>query len=174
MFLYFRCWSSYKSSIPAPQGHLGRICGGQRPKEECEGWEETEGGGKLRDGERGAQIHWFAIQRWAKFLFKSGSFHATWFQLTFLPQLVPEVPAPSSYWSQDDLRSVAAHRGIIAQIVLDFQPLSIVNNKGFIINNRQVNRALRSSQMIDFIQVDHAPTPTSQSKLVSSQNSEGF
>ena len=25
MFLYFRCWSSYKSSIPAPQGHLGRI-----------------------------------------------------------------------------------------------------------------------------------------------------
>ena len=150
MFLYFRCWSSYKSSIPAPQGHLGRICGGQRPKEECEGWEETEGGGKLRDGERGAQIHWFAIQRWAKFLFKSGSFHATWFQLTFLPQLVPEVPAPSSYWSQDDPRSVAAHRGIIAQIVLDFQPLSIVNNKGFIINNRQVYRALTSSQMIWF------------------------
>ena len=136
MFLYFRCWSSYKSSIPAPQGHLGRICGGQRPKEECEGWEETEGGGKLRDGERGAQIHWFAIQRWAKFLFKSGSFHATWFQLTFLPQLVPEVPAPSSYWSQDDPQSVAAHRGIIAPIVLDFQPLSIVNNKGFIITGK--------------------------------------
>ena len=37
MFLYFRCWSSYKSSISAPQGHLGRSCGGQRAKEDREG-----------------------------------------------------------------------------------------------------------------------------------------
>ena len=128
----------------------------------------------MRNGERGVKIHRFAIQRWTKFLFISGSFLATWFRLNFLPQLLPEVPAPSSCWSQDDPRSVAAHRGIIAQIVLDFQPLSIVNNKGFIINNRQVYRALTSSQMIDVTQVDHAPTPTSQPKLVSSQNSEGF
>ena len=52
--------------------------------------------------------------------------------------MLPDAPAPSSYWSQDDLRSLAAHKGVIAQMVLDFQPLSVVTNKGFIINQRQV------------------------------------
>jgi len=52
--------------------------------------------------------------------------------------MLPDAPAPSSYWSQDDPRSMAAHKGVIAQMVLDFQPLSVVTNKGFIINQRQV------------------------------------
>ena len=52
--------------------------------------------------------------------------------------MLPDVPLPSSYWSQDDPRSLAAHKGVIAQMVLDFQPLSLVTNKGFIINQRQV------------------------------------
>ena len=36
--------------------------------------------------------------------------------------MLPDAPAPSSYWSQDDPRSMAAHKGVIAQMVLDFQP----------------------------------------------------
>ena len=61
MFLYFRCWSSYESSISAPQGHLGRSCGGQGAKEDREGSEEREGGGQLRDAERRVEIHRVAI-----------------------------------------------------------------------------------------------------------------
>ena len=34
------------------------------------------------------------------------------------------------YWIDTDPRAQAAHMGIIAQMVLDFQPLSLVNNKG--------------------------------------------
>ena len=59
------------------------------------------------------------------------------------PQLVPDVPPPSYYWTEDDPRSVAAHRGIIGQMVLDFQLLSLVNNKGFVINTRQVAQGVR-------------------------------
>ena len=66
-------------------------------------------------------------------------FHIAWFKVTYAhPQLVPDAPQPSSYWAEDDPRSLAAHRGIICQMVLDFQPLSLVNNKGFVINTRQV------------------------------------
>ena len=73
------------------------------------------------------------------FISKSGTFHIAWFKVTYAhPQLVPDAPQPSSYWAEDDPRSLAAHRGIIGQMVLDFQPLSLVNNKGFVINTRQV------------------------------------
>ena len=61
-----------------------------------------------------------------------------WLQTNDYPQLLPDVPEPSTYWNHDDPRALAAHKGIIAEIVLDFQPLSLVNNKGFVINKRQV------------------------------------
>ena len=47
-----------------------------------------------------------------------------------------DVPEPPMYWIDTDPRAEAAHMGIIAQIVLDFQPLSLVNNKGFLIDKR--------------------------------------
>ena len=51
-------------------------------------------------------------------------------------QILPDVPEPPMYWIDTDPRAEAAHMGIIAQIVLDFQPLSLVNNKGFLIDKR--------------------------------------
>ena len=47
--------------------------------------------------------------------------------LTNCPQLVPDVPQPKVYWSEDDPRAIKAHQGILAHIVLDFQPFNIVN-----------------------------------------------
>ena len=64
-------------------------------------------------------------------------------RLIITPQLLPDVPEPSSYWSHDDPRALAAHKGIIAEMVLDFQPLSLVNNKGFVISKRQVVEHLK-------------------------------
>ena len=49
-------------------------------------------------------------------------------------QILPDVPEPPMYWIDTDPRAEAAHMGIIAQMVLDFQPLSMVNNKGFLID----------------------------------------
>ena len=51
-------------------------------------------------------------------------------------QILPDVPKPPMYWIDTDPRAEAAHMGIIAQIVFDFQPLSLVNNKGFLIDKR--------------------------------------
>ena len=51
-------------------------------------------------------------------------------------QILPDVPEPPMYWIDTDPRAEAAHMGIIAQIVLDSQPLSLVNNKGFLIDKR--------------------------------------
>ena len=53
-----------------------------------------------------------------------------------LVQVLPDVPEPVIYWHDSDPRAVAAHKGIIAQMVLDFQPLSMVNNKGFLVEKR--------------------------------------
>ena len=52
-----------------------------------------------------------------------------------LVQILPDVPEPPAYWLNSDPRAEAAHLGIISQMVLDFQPLSLVN-KGFLIDKR--------------------------------------
>merc|ERR1712112_107992 len=57
-------------------------------------------------------------------------------RLPFLNKILPDVPEPPVYWIDTDPRAEAAHMGIIAQMVLDFQPLSLVNNKGFLIDKR--------------------------------------
>jgi hypothetical protein len=41
------------------------------------------------------------------------------------------------YWVDDDVRTVSAHRGILAQIILDFEPFNMVNRRGFLIDKRQ-------------------------------------
>ena len=53
-----------------------------------------------------------------------------------LVQVLPEVPEPTIYWLDSDQRAEAAHKGIIAQMVIDFQPLSLVNSKGFLVEKR--------------------------------------
>ena len=56
--------------------------------------------------------------------------------------------SPSFYWTHHHLLTFGqtkikelSHKGIVAQMVLDFQPLSLVNNRGFVINTRQVNHS---------------------------------
>ena len=39
-------------------------------------------------------------------------------RLIIAPQLLPDVPEPSSYWSHDDPRALAAHKGIIAEMYI--------------------------------------------------------
>ena len=56
--------------------------------------------------------------------------------LTHCPQVLPDVAEPEVYWSEDDPRAIKAHQGILAQIVLDFQPFNIVNSKGFLVDKR--------------------------------------
>merc|ERR1719209_1229637 len=58
-------------------------------------------------------------------------------RLPFLQKILPEVPEPPIYWPETDPRSQAAHLGIISQIVIDFQPFSLVTNKGFLIDKRR-------------------------------------
>ena len=41
------------------------------------------------------------------------------------------------YWLETDPRAEAGHFGIISQIVIDFQPFSFINNKGFLIDKRK-------------------------------------
>ena len=53
-----------------------------------------------------------------------------------LVQILPDVPEPPAYWLNSDPRAEAAHLGIISQMVLDFQPFSSLNNKGFLIDKR--------------------------------------
>ena len=50
---------------------------------------------------------------------------------------------PEVYWADDDPRAIKAHQGILAQIVLDFQPFTIVHNKGFIIDKRMTMPQLK-------------------------------
>ena len=50
--------------------------------------------------------------------------------------MLPDVEEPSVYWAEDDPRAIAAHRGILAQIVVDGQPFNIVSSKGFLIDKR--------------------------------------
>ena len=40
------------------------------------------------------------------------------------------------YWLDQDPRAKAAHKGILMQLVLDFQPFSMVTNKGFLLDKR--------------------------------------
>ena len=60
-----------------------------------------------------------------------------------LPQVLPDVAEPEVYWADDDPRAIKAHQGILAQIVLDFQPFTIVHNKGFIIDKRMTMPQLK-------------------------------
>ena len=48
---------------------------------------------------------------------------------SFSVQMLPDVPESPVYWAEFDPRAEAAHRGIISQMVVDFQPLSLVQNK---------------------------------------------
>jgi hypothetical protein len=50
--------------------------------------------------------------------------------------VLPDIPEPSIYWAEDDPRARAGHQGIVARIVLDFQPFNMVNNKGFLVDKR--------------------------------------
>ena len=50
--------------------------------------------------------------------------------------MLPDVPESPVYWAEFDPRAEAAHRGIISQMVVDFQPLSLVQNKGFLMDKR--------------------------------------
>ena len=52
-------------------------------------------------------------------------------------QILPDVAEPPVYWLDSDLRALAAHFGIICQMVIDFQPFSFVTNKGFLIDKRK-------------------------------------
>ena len=54
----------------------------------------------------------------------------------WLVQILPDVPEPPAYWQDSDPRAEAAHLRIISQMVLDFQPFSSLNNKGFLIDKR--------------------------------------
>ena len=40
------------------------------------------------------------------------------------------------YWLDQDLWAEAANKGILMQVVLDFRPLSMVTNKGFLLDKR--------------------------------------
>ena len=51
---------------------------------------------------------------------------------SFSVQMLPDVPESPVYWAEFDPRAEAAHRGIISQMVVDFQPLSQVQNEGFL------------------------------------------
>ena len=55
---------------------------------------------------------------------------------SFSVQMLPDVPESPVYWAEFDPRAEAAHRGIISQMVVDFQPLSLVQNKGFLMDKR--------------------------------------
>jgi hypothetical protein len=46
------------------------------------------------------------------------------------------VAEPAVYWAEEDPRARAGHQGIVARLVLDFQPFNMVNNKGFLIDKR--------------------------------------
>jgi len=50
-------------------------------------------------------------------------------RLPFLAKMLPDVPESPVYWAEFDPRAEAAHRGIISQMVVDFQPHSLVQNK---------------------------------------------
>ena len=56
--------------------------------------------------------------------------------MTFLSKVLPDVPEPALYWDESDSRAVAADKGIISQMVLDFEPFHKVSRKGFLINMR--------------------------------------
>ena len=45
---------------------------------------------------------------------------------SFSVQMLPDVAESPVYWAEFDPRAEAAHRGIISQMVVDFQPLSLV------------------------------------------------
>ena len=45
---------------------------------------------------------------------------------SFSVQMLPDVPEPPVYWAELDPRAEASHRGIISQMLVDFQPLSLV------------------------------------------------
>ena len=51
-------------------------------------------------------------------------------------QVLPDVAEPPIYWLESDPRAEAAHKGILAQMIVDFQPLAMVNNKGFLVDKR--------------------------------------
>ena len=57
--------------------------------------------------------------------------------MMFLVQILPDVAEPPTYWLETDPRAEAGHFGIISQIVIDFQPFSFINNKGFLIDKRK-------------------------------------
>ena len=54
----------------------------------------------------------------------------------YLPQVLPDVPVPDVYWHEDDLRTIAAHQGLLAQMILDFEPFSMVVRRGFVMDKR--------------------------------------
>ena len=76
---------------------------------------------------KGVFLFW---TRWAAVIYVSQ------FCVILFVQILPDVPEPPVYWIDTDPRAQAAHMGIITQMVLDFQPLSLVNNKGFLIDKR--------------------------------------
>lgn len=57
-------------------------------------------------------------------------------RLPFLKKFLPDVPESPVYWLDQDPRAEAAHKGILMQLVLDFQPFSMVTNKGFLLDKR--------------------------------------
>ena len=54
--------------------------------------------------------------------------------ISFSVQMLPDIPEPPVYWAELDPRAEASHRGIISQMLVDFQPLSLVQNKGFLMD----------------------------------------
>ena len=57
--------------------------------------------------------------------------------MMFPVQILPDVAEPPMYWLETDPRAEAGHFGIICQMVIDFQPFSFVNNKGFLLDKRK-------------------------------------
>ena len=70
--------------------------------------------------------------------------------------MLPDVAESPVYWAEFDPRAEATHRGIISHMVVDFQPLSLVQNKGFL---RQA--------------LDHARAKDSHPLVVPGQDSDG-
>ena len=51
-------------------------------------------------------------------------------------KVLPNVPEPFVYWADTDPRTKAGHKGILCQIILDFEPFAMVTRGGFLMDKR--------------------------------------
>jgi hypothetical protein len=53
-----------------------------------------------------------------------------------LYQALPGVPEPAFFFGYNDPRAKAGHQGVLAEIILDLQPFSMVSRPGYLMARR--------------------------------------